>query len=106
MAAFELRGVTTDAAAEALNASLYAEDAIEVPVTAWPVLAARATPDANPSKVLLRISAQRYNEPEDYERLAAALVRRGFGSGEAAAGASAGRPAEGVALPLSAIVKG
>jgi isopenicillin-N epimerase len=106
MAAFELRGVTTDAAAEALNASLYAEDAIEVPVTPWPVLAARPTPDSKPSKVLLRISAQRYNEPADYERLAAALVRRGFGSAASAPSVSPDRPAEAVAPPLSAIVEG
>jgi isopenicillin-N epimerase len=106
MAAFELRGVTTDGAADALNASLYAEDAIEVPVTGWPVLAARPTPDSNPSKVLLRISTQRYNEASDYERLAQALVRRGFASTASASSASAGRPAEGVALPVSAIVEG
>jgi isopenicillin-N epimerase len=106
MAAFELRGVTTDAAAEALNASLYAEDAIEVPITGWPVLAARPTADSDPEKVLLRISAQRYNEAADYERLAGALVRRGFASAAPASSASPSLPAEGVALPLSAIVEG
>jgi isopenicillin-N epimerase len=106
MAAFELRGVTTDTAAEALNASLYAEDAIEVPITGWPVLAGRPSPDSNPSKVLLRISAQRYNEVADYERLAVSLVRRGFGSANAVPGAAVGQSAEGVAVPLSAIVEG
>jgi len=106
MAALELRGVTTDAAGEALNVSLYAGDAIEVPIAGWPVPAARNTPDSNPSKVLLRISAQRYNEAADYERLAQALVRRGFASAAPGSSASTGLPFEGVALPLSAIVEG
>ena len=43
-----------------------------VPVNAWPVRAARA-PGGGPEALLLRISAQRYNEPSDYEALAAAL---------------------------------
>jgi len=41
-----------------------------------------------PAKALLRISAQRYNEPADYERLADALARRGLGR-TVASGASA-----------------
>jgi selenocysteine lyase/cysteine desulfurase len=32
--------------------------------------------DGAPSRILLRISAQLYNEPADYERLAEALRRR------------------------------
>ena len=106
MAAFELRGVTTDAAAEALNKALYAEDAIEVPLFGWPVPAGRATPDSNPSKVLLRISAQRYNEVADYERLAEVLVRRGFASTASASSTFADQPAERVAPRVSAIVEG
>lgn len=38
---------------------------IEVPVFAWPA----------PPKRLLRVSAQVYNRPEEYDRLADALVR-------------------------------
>jgi hypothetical protein len=38
-----------------------------------------------PDQVLVRISAQRYNEPADYDRLAEALIRRlGRGQGRTA----------------------
>jgi isopenicillin-N epimerase len=47
-----------------LQERLFAEHHIEVPVFGWPRLPGRA----------LRVSAQLYNEPAQYERLAAALV--------------------------------
>ncbi|MFL5680749.1 MAG: aminotransferase class V-fold PLP-dependent enzyme [Chloroflexota bacterium] len=64
-----------DAAAEELRRRLFDEDRIEVPVHGWPVPAARA-PGAGPSGVVIRVSAQRYNELADYERLADALAVR------------------------------
>ena len=64
--------VTTDA----LTRALADEDRFEVPVGPFPVRACRV-PGQPPARALLRISAQRYNEPSDYERLAEALVRRG-----------------------------
>jgi isopenicillin-N epimerase len=64
-----------DAAAEELRRQLFDEDRIEVPVHGWPVAAAR-DPGAGPSGVVIRISAQQYNEIGDYERLADALVAR------------------------------
>ena len=64
-----------DAEIDALKASIVAEDRIEVPVHGWPVPAARESPDALPSAVVTRISAQLYNEPADYDRVAAALSR-------------------------------
>ena len=67
------RASPTDAA-DALHDALETEDRIQVPVGAWPVPAARDG-DREPT-VLVRISAQRYNELADYERLAAALRRR------------------------------
>jgi isopenicillin-N epimerase len=67
-------GVDDDAAADALRHALVAEHGIQVPIGGWPVRAARA--DGGPSQILLRISAQLYNEPADYERLAEALRRR------------------------------
>jgi isopenicillin-N epimerase len=74
MAALPLPGVADDAAAEWLGHVLETEDGIQVPIGGWP---ARSTRDGwAPAAVLLRISAQRYNEPSDYERLAAGLVRR------------------------------
>ena len=57
-----------------LNAALFHEDGIEVPVVPWPQVPAR-TPDRARSRIL-RISAQAYNDAQDYERLAAALRRR------------------------------
>jgi isopenicillin-N epimerase len=74
MAALPLAGVADEAAATALGAALESEDRIQVPIGPWPVRAAQSEGVA--PQILLRISAQRYNEPADYERLAAALTRR------------------------------
>ena len=74
MAALPLPGVADEAAAIALAAALETEDRIQVPIGPWPVRAALA--DGADPQILIRISAQRYNEPADYERLAAALARR------------------------------
>ncbi len=49
-----------------LQESLFREDRIEVPIMPWPA----------PPQRLLRISAQLYNAPEDYEALATALRAR------------------------------
>ncbi len=73
MAALPIPGLRDDAAATALGLWLQEEDEIQVPIGGWPVPAARA--GSEPELVLLRISAQRYNEPADYDRLAAALAR-------------------------------
>jgi isopenicillin-N epimerase len=64
----------SDADAFALGERLFADDRIEVPVGGWPVRAARAVPDDPPQTVVLRLSAQRYNELADYERLAEAIA--------------------------------
>ncbi len=77
MAAVELPGVADEAAATALASALEREDRIQVPIGPWPVRAAQR--DGVAPRILLRISAQRYNEPADYERLAAALRRRSAG---------------------------
>jgi isopenicillin-N epimerase len=80
MAALPLPGVVGEAAAVALGAALANEDGIQVPIGGWPVPAAR--PDDALPRILVRISAQRYNERSDYERFADALVRRiGTGAG-------------------------
>jgi isopenicillin-N epimerase len=55
-----------------LRDALSDEDGVEVPVFAWPHTAA----DAAPKRRLLRISAQLYNTPADYDRLASVLVAR------------------------------
>jgi isopenicillin-N epimerase len=78
MAAIALAIPADEAATEALSNSLAFDDRIEVPVGPFPVRGARE-PGAAPSAALLRLSAQRYNEPDDYARLADALVRRGIG---------------------------
>jgi isopenicillin-N epimerase len=89
-----------DAAADALTISLAEVDRFEVPVNAFPVRAARA-PGASPTEALLRISAQRYNEAADYERLAEVLVRR-----ELASERATGRRGVAGSRDTSAIVTG
>lgn len=74
MAALPIPGLRDDAEAEALRAQLEREDGIQVPIGGWPVRAARTADD--PEQVLIRISAQLYNESADYDRLAEALGRR------------------------------
>lgn len=74
MAALPVPGLRDDDAASAFRRLLEAEEHIQVPIGGWPVPAARM--NGEPAHVLLRISAQRYNEVADYERLADALVRR------------------------------
>jgi isopenicillin-N epimerase len=79
MAAILLPGLAPTAeAARRLQNQLFDEERIEVPVIAYPVPAARA-PGAGPSGVAVRISAQRYNQPEEYEALARALAFRLIG---------------------------
>ena len=74
MATLFVPGVTDVAAAEVLGARLRADDRIQVPIGGWPVPA--AVRDGSAPRVVVRISAQRYNERADYERLASALRRR------------------------------
>lgn len=75
MVSIPLRGLSTDAEAEALHLALV-DDRIEVPVVGWPVPGARPTPADAPHEVLVRVSAQRYTETADFERLVVALGRR------------------------------
>jgi isopenicillin-N epimerase len=74
MAAVLLPWIADVAAAQALGRALEAEDRIQVPIVGWPAPAARDPRTTD--RILVRISAQRYNEPADYERLATALARR------------------------------
>jgi isopenicillin-N epimerase len=63
------------AAARRLQAQLFDEDRIEVPVIPFPVRAA-LPPGGMPSRALVRASAQRYNRPEEYDWLAERLASR------------------------------
>lgn len=74
MAALPIPGLRDDDEAIALGRALEVDDRIQVPIGGWPVRAAWA--GEGPNLVLLRVSAQRYNETADYDRLAEALVRR------------------------------
>lgn len=79
MAALPIPGATpSDAAARELEASLASEDRVQVPLPTWPVPAVRPTPADPPEQVLVRISAQRYNDSSDFDALIAALERRGL----------------------------
>ena len=55
-----------------LHHDLLERDRIQVPVYAWP-----AKPALGPARRYLRISAQRYNDLDDYTKLAEALKSRG-----------------------------
>jgi isopenicillin-N epimerase len=88
MAALVLPLEPDDAAAAELNRQLEIEDRIQVPVLVWPVPAARVA--GAQTRMLVRISAQRYNEPADYDVLADALMRRGFAAGASASAIVAG----------------
>jgi isopenicillin-N epimerase len=69
----------TDSDAIGLRDSLAREDGIEVPISPFPVPAARATPTTPPAAFFVRVSRQRYVEDSDVERLIEALARHGFG---------------------------
>ena len=75
MAAVPLPWVPDEAAADALRQRLFDEEAIEVPIGRWPVPAARY-PGSNGRLTLIRISAQRYVRPDEFEHLARALAER------------------------------
>jgi hypothetical protein len=68
----------TPEAARRLHDALFEEERIEVPILAFPVPAALA-PGASPTTAIVRLSAQRYNLPEEYEALARALATRLLG---------------------------
>ena len=89
MASIALPAPLSNEEAADLTRSLATEDRIEVPAVPFPVRAARPTPDTASTNGFVRISAQRYNEPADYERLADALVRRALARTAAGATASA-----------------
>ncbi len=74
MAALQVPALTgwSDDEAEALSRWLLAEHGIEVPIGGFPVRAARLGGPGSPGDlVVLRISAQRYLGPADYDGLAA-----------------------------------
>ena len=98
MASIRLPEAMDEDAANAVAHSLAEKERIEVPLVSFPVRAAR-DPGAGATSTLLRVSAQRYNERADYERLADALLRRGLGG-------AGGRTAEAAAEAPSAIVAG
>jgi isopenicillin-N epimerase len=76
MASIPLPGIApTRAAAQRLQAELFDEDGIEVPIIDFPVPAALA-PGASPDQLLVRVSAQAYNTAEEYAALAESLARR------------------------------
>jgi isopenicillin-N epimerase len=76
MAAIPIPGLRTDAEAAWLHEELFDEDRIEVPIVPFPVPAGRPQPTDPPMSVLIRVSAQRYNDSGDIERLVDALGRR------------------------------
>jgi isopenicillin-N epimerase len=76
MTSLPLLGLRTHEDAARLQRTLFDEDRIEVPLVPWPALGARPRPTDPPTAVLVRVSAQRYNDSGDVDRLVAALGRR------------------------------
>ncbi len=76
MTAVALPGPQSDEDAQELHRLLFDEDQIEVPVVPFPVPGARGSPKDPPRSVLVRVSAQRYNDPGDIDQLISALDRR------------------------------
>jgi hypothetical protein len=81
MASVELPAglLSSDLEARALRDALAIEDAIEVPISPFPVPGARAPATTPPSSYFVRVSRQRYVEDADIERLIEVLARRGIG---------------------------
>jgi hypothetical protein len=65
----------TMASAQQLQAAMLEVDRVEVPVLVFPVRAA-VEAGGGPAQALVRISAQRYNRPEEYAWLAERLAAR------------------------------
>jgi isopenicillin-N epimerase len=76
MAAVRIPTLHTDHEAASLHEELFDEDRIEVPIVPFPVPGARPRPTDPPTSVLVRVSAQRYNDSDDIDRLVAALGGR------------------------------
>jgi isopenicillin-N epimerase len=75
MAALPLAGLDVDdRRAEGLRRQLADDARIQVPIGVWPVPAART--ESKSARLLVRISAQLYNETDDYRRLAEDLAAR------------------------------
>jgi isopenicillin-N epimerase len=76
MASVPLPGIAaTEAAARELQQALLEEDGIEVPVIPFPVRAALPEGEG-PAQALVRLSAQRYNRPDEYAWLAERIGAR------------------------------
>ncbi len=76
MSAVVLPRLQTDADAQELHRVLFDEDRVEVPVVPFPVPGARGSPTDPPKSLLVRVSAQRYNDAGDIDQLISALERR------------------------------
>jgi isopenicillin-N epimerase len=76
MAAVPIPWPVTDRDAAWLHEALFDEDRIEVPIVPFPVPGARPSPTDLPRSVLVRVSAQRYNDSGDIDRLVTSLGRR------------------------------
>jgi isopenicillin-N epimerase len=68
--------LTSDEDALTMTQALHDEARIEVPFTSWPVRGARERVTDPPAQVLVRVSAQRYNDVSDIDRLADELAAR------------------------------
>lgn len=76
MAAVPVPGPATDERAATVHDVLFDDDGVEVPFPTWPVRGARRRLDDPPAHVLVRVSAQRYVDADDIDRLASSLARR------------------------------
>jgi isopenicillin-N epimerase len=76
MPAIRLPALASEEAAQELMRALHDEARIEVALPEWPVRGARERVTDPPLHILMRVSAQRYNDASDVDRLVGVLAAR------------------------------
>ncbi|HEX8026596.1 MAG TPA: aminotransferase class V-fold PLP-dependent enzyme [Candidatus Limnocylindrales bacterium] len=83
-------GLSTEAEAQDMMRAFHHEARIEIPFPEWPVRGARDRATDPPRRILVRVSAQLYNEPADVDALIDEMTARGLAAGSRASGIVSG----------------